>query len=148
MKHLGLIKKALVGSIATLCIAGIAHAAQKECKTEQDRIKGCVESMGADGQESEYPYKNGKIHGLAVESYYACHMEVGGGEMGTLKTPYVNGKREGEAKVVVGGNLYATVKYVNDKVVSIKCTNGKVFSKNDLKNVHIDECGDFCLYTN
>ena len=132
MKHLGLIKKALVGSIATLCIAGIAHAAQKDCKTEQDRIKGCVERMGADGQESEYPYKNGKIHGLAVESSYMCNAEINGGE----------------AKVVVGGDLYATVKYVNDKVVSIKCTNGKVFSKNDLKNVNIDECADFCLYTN
>ncbi len=51
MKSLGLIKKALVGSIATLCIASIAYGEElKVCETKQDKMSGCIEMI--EGEES------------------------------------------------------------------------------------------------
>ena len=43
MKSLGLIKKALVGSIATLCIASIAYGEElKVCETKQDKMLSLI----------------------------------------------------------------------------------------------------------
>ncbi|WP_104746450.1 hypothetical protein [Helicobacter bilis] len=51
MKSLGLIKKALVGSIATLCIASIAYGEElKVCETKQDKISGCIEMIEGEAQ--------------------------------------------------------------------------------------------------
>ncbi|WP_281651772.1 hypothetical protein [Helicobacter bilis] len=135
MKSLGLIKKALVGSIAILCIASIAYAAPKECKTEQDRVKGCVHEGGTDGYWVEYPYKNGKLNGVVVEHDENCQ------PIYVMKTPYVNDKKEGEAKFLIGDNLVATIKYSNGKFVSAKCTNGKTLSQGAVESINMEYTG-------
>ena len=126
MKCLGLIKKALVGSIATLCIASIAYGEElKVCESKQDKMSGCIEMIEGEESYTNTPYKNGKIHGVVEDSMLYCE----GAWMGESKVPYVNGKKEGEAQLFVNTKLVATIKYANDKFVSGKCTNGKALSK-------------------
>ncbi|AQQ60372.1 hypothetical protein XJ32_10020 [Helicobacter bilis] len=136
MKSLGLIKKALVGSIATLCIASIAYGEElKVCETKQDKMSGCIEMIEGEESYTNTPYKNGKLNGVVVEHDENCQ------PIYVMKTPYVNDKKEGEAKFLIGDNLVATIKYSNGKFVSAKCTNGKTLSQGAVESINMEYTG-------
>ena len=81
----------------------------KECKTEADKISGCVEKKyDLNGKLwRETPYKNGKIEGITKEYY----------ENGNLmrEAPYKNDKAEGIEKwYYENGKLMAEIPYLNN----------------------------------
>ena len=84
----------------------------QECKSEQDKISGCVEKEydGVYGARLwvETPYQNGKKHGIAKRYY----------ENGKLASeiPYKNGERHGVQKwYYENGNLRYEIPYKNGK---------------------------------
>ncbi|EMZ39729.1 hypothetical protein C826_00928, partial [Helicobacter bilis WiWa] len=123
----------------------ILHAdTLKECKTEADKISGCVEreyfsnrnlwieTPYQNGERegmakwyhengslaSETPYKNGKIEG--IEKWYY--------ENGNLasETPHKNDEAHGNLKYYTEDKkLLATINAQNDKFISGKCPNNK-----------------------
>ena len=88
----------------------ILHAdTLKECKTEADKISGCVvKEYYENGKlERETPYQNGKVEGIERWYYENGNLE---GEI-----PYKNGKREGTAKGYDKmGNLQIEMSFLND----------------------------------
>ena len=126
----------------------------KECKTEADKISGCIEKKYDSSVNIwiETPYKNGKVDGIAKEYY----------EKGKLarETPYKNGKREGIEKwyyesgnleseiphkndeahgnlkyYTEDGKLLALLKAENGKITSGKCSNNKSPTNKDLEEI-------------
>ena len=124
----------------------------KECKTEADKISGCIEKKYDSNVDLwiETPYKNGKKEG--VERWYY--------ENGNLmrEAPFKNGKKEGIVKwyykngnlmvemsylndlfhgdmrfYTEDGKLLALLKAKNDKFISGKCFNNKVLTDKELK---------------
>ncbi|AQQ59352.1 hypothetical protein XJ32_03755 [Helicobacter bilis] len=131
----------------------ILHAdTLKECKTEADKISGCVvKEYDENGQlQSETPFKNDKQEGIE-KAYY-----INGNLM--AETPYKDNKINGIAKwYYENGNLVievsykndelhgdlkyytedkkllATINAQNDKFISGKCFNNKVLTDKELK---------------
>ena len=124
----------------------------KECKTEADKISGCIEKKYDSNVDLwiETPYKNGKKEG--VERWYY--------ENGNLmrEAPFKNGKKEGIVKwyykngnlmvemsylndlfhgdmrfYTEDGKLLALLKAKNDKFISGKCPNNKALTDKELK---------------
>ncbi|MDY5822692.1 MAG: toxin-antitoxin system YwqK family antitoxin, partial [Helicobacter sp.] len=92
-----LLKSVLIGFLS---FHSVDTPILKECKTEADKISGCVEKKyDLNGKLwRETPYKNGKVDGITKEYY----------ENGNLatETPYKNGKIEGIEKwYYENGNL-------------------------------------------
>ena len=143
-----LLKSVFIGFLSF----SILHAdTLKECKTEADKISGCVErEYHSNGKIYwETPYKNGKIEGiekwyyengnLDTETPYKNGKKEGVekwyNESGNLirKTPYKNGKTHGDVKYYTeNGKLLALVKAEN-KFISGKCFNNKVLTDKELK---------------
>ncbi|MDY5950049.1 MAG: toxin-antitoxin system YwqK family antitoxin, partial [Helicobacter sp.] len=94
----------------------ILHAdTLKECKTEADKISGCVvKEYDENGKlEIEIPYKNDKAEGIAKVYYENGNLE--------FETPFKNDKIEGIAKVYFeSGNLNIEIPYKNGKKEGIK----------------------------
>ena len=115
----------------------------KECKSEEDKISGCVERYYYKNGNLwiETPYKNGEKDGM-VKSYY---------ENGNLKEeiPYKNSKYDGIVKVYYeNGKLKIEVPYKNNKREGIAkeyYENGGLQAEIPFKNHNID--GDMKLYT-
>ena len=124
----------------------------QECKSERDKISGCVEKEYVDAYGArlwfETPYKNGKKHGIAKRYYENGNLEYetpykNGKKHGIEKwyyengnlwyeTPYENDKRHGIAKAYYeNGSLQAQVTYENDNVLSGVCGDGK-----KIPNIH------------
>ena len=100
----------------------------KECKSERDKMRGCVEKKYYDnGQlQSEAPYNNGEINGI-WKWYY---------ESGQLKseTPYENDKKNGVRKEYYeSGKLRAEIPYGYDKK---KDVSKDYYESGQLKNVY------------
>ena len=122
----------------------ILHAdTLKECKTEADKISGCVvKEYDENGNLwREIPYKNDKIEG--IEKWYD--------ENGNLKIeiPYKNDKIEGIAKVYFeNGKLKIETPFKNGKIEGIEkwyYENGNLASETPHKN---DEAhGNLKYYT-
>ena len=113
-----------VGCVA-LCACIQAQTLQ-ECKSERDKISGCVEKEYDENGNVSYeaPYENGKQHGVAKEYY----------ENGKLASeiPYENGKLHGVVKQYYeNGSLQAQVTYENGNIVSGVCGDGK-----EIPNIH------------
>ena len=149
-----LLKNAFIGFLSF----SILHAETlKECKSEEDKISGCVKrDYHSNGKLwEEIPYKNDKREGM-TKWYY---------ENGNLESeePYKNGKREGMSKWYyengslkaetpfnnngVNGDmklytedkkLLALIKAENHKFISGKCFNNKVLTDKELKEMRRD----------
>ena len=88
----------------------ILHADMlKECKSEEDKIQGCVEtSKFRHYGTRETPYKNGKKDGIV--KWYKQNGNL------AQEVPYKDGKLEGVAKwYYESGNLRSETSYKNDK---------------------------------
>ena len=112
----------------------ILHAETlKECKTEEDRISGCVKrDYHSNGKLwEEIPYKNNKREGMS-KWYY---------ENGSLKaeTPFNNNGVNGDMKLYTEDKkLLALIKAENHKFISGKCFNDKVLTDKELKEMRRD----------
>ena len=94
-------------SCVALCACIQAQTLQ-ECKSEQDKISGCVQKKYYENGnlEIETPYQNGKLHG--VEKEYD--------ENGILmrEIPYKNDKIHGVVKeYLANGNVWDETSYKN-----------------------------------
>ena len=89
----------------------ILHAdTLKECKTEADKISGCVEKEYdlSVNLWRETPYKNGKVDGIVKEYFENGKLE--------REAPYKNGKIEGIEKwYYENGNLNIEIPFKNNK---------------------------------
>ncbi|EMZ40092.1 toxin-antitoxin system YwqK family antitoxin [Helicobacter bilis] len=126
----------------------------KECKTEADKISGCVEKKyDLNGKLwRETPYKNGKIEG--IEKWYYENGNL------NIEIPFKNDKREGMVKwyyesgnleseiphkndeahgnlkyYTEDGKLLALLKAENGKITSGKCSNNKAPTNKDLEEI-------------
>ena len=108
----------------------ILHAdTLKECKSEADKISGCVErGYYANGNLwVETPYKNGKREGIEKEYHY---------ENGKLRAeiPFKNDSVNGDIKLYTkDGKLLALIKAENNKFISGKCSSDKALTSKDLE---------------
>ena len=99
----------------------------KECKTEADKISGCVEKEYDSSVNlwRETPYKNGEKEGIEKRYYENGNLE--------LEIPYKNDKREGiEKQYYENGNLAREAPYKNDKIEGIAKVyfeNGKLMAE-------------------
>ena len=126
----------------------------KECKTEADKISGCVEKeYDPNGNlMRETPYKNGKFEGVAKVYYENGKLmgeipfknnEIDGiGKMydtnGNLRleAPSLNNKVHGDVKYYTEDKkLLATINAQNNNYISGKCYNDKVLTDKDLKEI-------------
>lgn len=162
MKHY--IKLALSAIIT--CSIGYAENL-KICQSQEDKIQGCLERIytgaalipyqyGAFMRTAcdcayEFPYKNGKIEGIAkaysdkklVGTYPYKNGKLDGiakwyYENGNLRieTPHKDGKQDGVEKWYYGnGDLIAASTYKNEKIISGKCGDSKAFSNAHLHNL-------------
>ena len=149
-----LLKSVFIGFLSF----SILHAdTLKECKTEADKISGCVErEYHSNGKIYwETPYKNGKIEG--IEKWYY--------ENGNLmrEAPFKNGKKEGIVKwYYKNGNLMVEMSYLNDlfhgdmrfytedgkllalvKAENGRITSGKCYNNKSPTNKDLEEIGRF-----
>ena len=113
----------------------ILHAdTLKECKTEADKISGCVERQYHQNGNlwTEIPFKNGKFNGVAKEYY----------ENGSLQAeiPFKNHNINGDMKLYTEDKkLLALIKAENHKFISGKCFNNKVLTDKELKEMPRDD---------
>ncbi|AQQ59413.1 hypothetical protein XJ32_04125 [Helicobacter bilis] len=135
-----LLKSVFIGFLSF----SILHAdTLKECKTEADKISGCIEKKYDSSVNIwiETPYKNGKVDGIAKEYY----------EKGKLasETPFKNDKREGIEKLYnENGNLVKEVPYKNREVNGTTKTyddNGNLILEASVLNDILH--GDMRFYT-
>ena len=135
-----LLKSVFIGFLSF----SILHAdTLKECKTEEDRISGCVKrDYHSNGKLwEEIPYKNNKREGIG-KWYY---------ENGDLvnEIPYKNDKREGMTKWYYrNGNLESEEPYKNGKregIVKEYYENGNLKVEIPFNNNGVN--GDMKLYT-
>ena len=130
----------------------------KECKTEADKISGCVEKeYDSNGKIYwEAPYKNGKAEGIAKWYYENGNLNI--------ETPYKNDKRDGMTKWYYdNGNLMAEIPHLNDllhgdmtyytedkkllalvkaengSITSGKCFNDKVLTDKEIDEININD---------
>ena len=107
--------KAIVhGAILSLLFVGCSQKLP-ECKSDEDKITGCVERGYYDSGQLEWetPYKDGKENGVKKRYY----------ENGRLKiqTPYKDDKIEGVwKKYYENGQLESEALYKNGDFVSMK----------------------------
>ena len=134
----------------------ILHAdTLKECKTEADKISGCIEKKYDSNMKlwNEIPYKNGEIEGIEKWYYKNGNLEIETpykngkfegiekwyNENGNLikETPYKNGETHGDVKYYTkDGKLLALIKAENDKFISGKCFNDKALTNKDLAEMN------------
>ncbi len=145
--------KKLLFSLAILAIVWNLSYAEtlKECKTQDDKISGCIEKEYYENGNVKYetPFKNNQLDGIR-KGYY---------ENGSLmfEAPLKNGKVEGIAKTYYqNGNLASEIPYKNDKregisktyysngdfafsttyqddiIINGKCANGKALTNADI----------------
>ena len=107
----------------------ILHAdTLKECKTEADKISGCMQTYYDNGAVFKVPYKNDKREGM-VKWYY---------ESGNLASeiPHKNDEAYGNLKYYTeDGELLALLKAENGKITSGKCYNNKAPTNKDLEEI-------------
>ena len=157
-----LLKNVFIGFLSF----SILHAdTLKECKTEADRISGCVEREYHDNGKFwvDTPYKNGKREGV-VKEY---------DEKGNLRfeTPYTNGKRQGIAKAYYknggiqveadvlndifhgdirfyaeDGELLALLKTEDHEIISGKCFNDKALTIKEIRQIDIFDTEKAVIY--
>ena len=130
-----------------------------ECKSEQDKIKGCMwrEHYTSGNLKKEIPYKNGKVDGIVKkysddkdtkldEEIPYKNGEANGmgkyyytsGKM-LWEVPYKNSQKEGEGKIYEdSGKLLASITWQDNKAISGKCANGKAFSSENLTLIDKD----------
>ena len=145
----------LKNAFITLFAFSILHAdTLKECKSEEDKISGCVEKeYDPNGNlMSEAPFKNGKFDGVAKVYYENGKLmgeipfkndEIEGiGKMydtnGNLRleAPSLNNKVHGDVKYYTEDKkLLATINAQNNNYISGKCYNDKVLTDKDLKEI-------------
>ena len=107
-----------------------------ECKSEQDKINGCVQKRYYDNKKlkSELSFKNGKPEGVGRVYHENGNLEY--------EAPVKNGKVEGVMKVYYkNGNLKAEVPSKEDKregVTKMYDENGKLFAEVSFKNDKIE----------
>ncbi|AQQ59943.1 hypothetical protein XJ32_07430 [Helicobacter bilis] len=129
--------------IAFLSLSTLYADTLKECKTEADKISGCVKrDYHSNGKLwEEIPYKNGKREGIG-KWYY---------ENGDLvnEIPYKNDKREGMTKWYYrNGNLESETPYKNGKREGMSkwyYENGSLKAETPFNNDGVN--GDMKLYT-
>ena len=97
--------------VLSVCLA-VGHAKPlAECKSDKDKVNGCVEKIYyGDRRQLRYetPYKNGERNGIE-KAYY------GNGQL-EAETPYENDKINGIAKgYYESGQLFSEVPHENDK---------------------------------
>ena len=155
--------------LCVVCYFAFTQAQElQECKSEQDKISGCVEKEydGVYGARLwvETPYKNGKKHGVQ-KAYYEngklmreipykndkIHgVAKGYYESGKLasETPYQNGKKHGVEKAYYeNGNLRYEAPYQNGEIHGIAkryYENGNLQAQATYENGNIISgvCGD------
>ena len=102
-----LLKSVFIGFLSF----SILHAdTLKECKTEADKISGCVvKEYDENGKlEIEIPYKNDKAEGIAKVYFESGNLNI--------EIPYKNGKKEGIKRwYYANGNLEGEIPYKNGK---------------------------------
>ncbi|AQQ59412.1 hypothetical protein XJ32_04120 [Helicobacter bilis] len=122
-----LLKNVFIGFLSF----SILHAdTLKECKTEADKISGCVEKEYDSSVNlwRETPYKNGKKEGIEKRYYENGNLE---GEI-----PYKNHNIDGDMKLYTEDKkLLAAINAQNNKLISGKCFNNKVLTDKDLKGI-------------
>ena len=109
-----LLKSVLMGFLSFHSVDTTIHSIDatmlKECKSDEDKISGCVErEYYSNGKlELEMPYKNSKVEGIAKQYYES-------GKLG-LESPHKNDKREGIKRwYYENGNLEGEIPYKNGK---------------------------------
>lgn len=106
-----------VAMVLSVCLS-IGYAKPlKECKSERDRLNGCVEQRYYDDDrrklQVETPYKNGKINGVKKVYYESGQL--------SRETLFENGKTNGVVKSYYkSGQLEEEVTYENDKVNGVR----------------------------
>ncbi len=113
----------------------------KECKTEADKISGCVEKeYDSNGKIYwEAPYKNGKAEGIA-KWYY---------ENGNLmaEIPHLNDLLHGDMTYYTEDKkLLALVKAENGSITSGKCFNDKVLTDKEIDEININDIEKAIIY--
>ena len=107
----------------------------KECKTEADKISGCVvKEYDENGNlEIETPYKNNKREG--IEKWY--HYENGNL---ALEASVLNDILHGDIKLYTEDKkLLALIKAENHKFISGKCFNDKVLTDKEIDEIDIND---------
>ena len=122
----------LKNAFITLFAFSILHAdTLKECKSEEDKIQGCVEtSKFRHYGTRETPYKNDKKEG--IEKSYD--------ENGNLRIErsYLNDLFHGDMKYYIeDGKLLALLKAENHEIISGKCSNNKALTIKEIRQIDI-----------
>ena len=102
----------------------------KECKSEEDKISGCVERQYYQNGNIwvETPYKNGKVEGIAK----------GYDKMGNLhiEMSFLNDMPQGDTRFyTTDKKLLALLKVENGEFISGKCFNDKALTNKDLAEI-------------
>ena len=106
----------------------------KECKTEADKISGCVvkEYYVNDNLWLEIPHKNGKREGIARRYYENGNL--------VIEVSYKNDELHGDLKYYTEDKkLLATINAQNDKFISGKCPNNKALTDKDLTEIRRED---------
>lgn len=128
--------------LVLLAIFKLDSTELKECKTEQDKEKGCVE-INRDGgvifKSIETPYVNGKKNGISkvyyIDGKYSETPYQNGVIHGISKAFFANGKLEYEGEYSFGKAVRTTFYYIDgsprfelsyddDKIIFGKCGDG------------------------
>ena len=146
--------------ILALCgVAALPLMAENlpECKSDEDKIKGCVEREYYPDSKlmrpmREIPYKNGLQEGIRKDYYNNGnlrgeipfkHGKTEGvvkayHESGNLKyeATHKNGKSDGIAKgYMPNGKLLITIMTQENTLISGKCSNGKALNDEELESI-------------
>ena len=119
-----LLKSVFIGFLSF----SILHAdTLKECKTEADKISGCVERQYYQNGNIwvETPYKNGKVEGTAK----------GYDKMGNLhiEMSFLNDMPQGDTRFyTTDKKLLALLKVENGEFISGKCFNDRVLTDKEI----------------
>lgn len=118
--------------ILALCgVAALPLMAENlpECKSDEDKIKGCVERLYDNGNlVYEIPYKNSEVEGIWKSYYHNGNLEY--------ITPVKNDKMNGIAKgYMPNGKLLITIMTQENTLISGKCSNGKALNDEELESI-------------
>lgn len=125
-------------ALSAIITCSISYAENlKICQSEEDKTQGCLERIYTHGYVDmcldcayyEFPYKNGKIEGIA-KAYSDKKLLVG-------TYPYKNGKLDGIANYYANGNLIRETPYKNGKEDGIEkkyYPNGNLMQETSYKD--------------
>ena len=130
----------------------------KECKTEADKISGCIvkEYYESGNLWREIPYKNDKIEGIAKQYYENGNLNIeipfkndkiegiarryyDNGNL-VIEVSYKNDELHGDLKYYTeDGKLLALVKAENGRITSGKCFNDKVLTDKEIDEINMND---------